>query len=47
MKLKKAGEPVVTLRIDGDQLISEIKISDYIYNDKLTTKVITTYTLIA
>lgn len=44
---QKTGEPVVTLRIDGDQLISEIKISDYIDNDELTTKVIITYTLIA
>lgn len=44
---QKTGEPVATLRIDGDQLISEIKVSDYIDNDELTTKVIITYTLIA
>ncbi len=44
---QKTGEPVMMLRIDGDQLISEIKISDYVDNDELKTKVIITYTLIA
>lgn len=44
---QKTGEPVMTLRIDGDQLISEIKMSDYVDNEELTTKLIITYTLIA